>query len=265
MSQELWAKIHDLERRNRAIESADLTADELLSAAMFLSLPGLRGFWPMSSFNEAGNAYDLSGQGRTLTNVSTSLYNYDALAPYIEFDGTADYLRRADEAGLDILGTEAYINATARGLTLGGWFWVDDTTGAAQTFMSKLSGGGVNRSYFLVYLDPATRIQFGVEATGGAGVTVATSVATVSFQSWYFLVGRFDTPNHTVWVNDVALTVGGGPVGINSSGANFEIGAWQGVNDLLDGRASLCFLCAAALSDATVMSLFHQTRAIYGV
>lgn len=235
------------------------------ACSAFLALPGLRGFWPMSSFNEAGNAYDLSGQGRTLTNVSTSLYNYDALAPYIEFDGTADYLRRADEAGLDILGTEAYVNAAARGLTLGGWFWIDTTTGTTQTFMSKLSGVGVNRSYYLVYLDPAATVQFAIEATGGAGITSVTSVATVSFQGWYFLAGRFDTPNHTAWVNDVARTVAGGPAGINNSGADFDIGAWQGPNDLLDGRASLCFLCAAALSDAMVLSLFHQTRAAFGI
>lgn len=35
--------------------------------SMNLGYPGLRGYWPMSSFDENSSAYDLSGQNRTLT------------------------------------------------------------------------------------------------------------------------------------------------------------------------------------------------------
>lgn len=35
--------------------------------SMNLGLPGLRGYWPMTSIDENEAVYDLSGQGRTLT------------------------------------------------------------------------------------------------------------------------------------------------------------------------------------------------------
>jgi len=35
--------------------------------SMNLGFPDLRGYWPMTSINESGNVYDVSGQGRTLT------------------------------------------------------------------------------------------------------------------------------------------------------------------------------------------------------
>lgn len=36
--------------------------------SMNLGYPGLRGYWPMSSIDENDDVYDISGQGRTLTN-----------------------------------------------------------------------------------------------------------------------------------------------------------------------------------------------------
>lgn len=35
--------------------------------SMTLGYPGLRGYWTMSSIDEDGNALDISGQGRTLS------------------------------------------------------------------------------------------------------------------------------------------------------------------------------------------------------
>jgi hypothetical protein len=35
--------------------------------SMNLGYPGLRGYWPMTSLDENESVYDLSGQGRTLT------------------------------------------------------------------------------------------------------------------------------------------------------------------------------------------------------
>lgn len=36
--------------------------------SMNLGLPALRGYWPFSSVDENNDIYDLSGQGRTMTN-----------------------------------------------------------------------------------------------------------------------------------------------------------------------------------------------------
>lgn len=256
---ELWDEFSE---RLRDLETAEI-APEMISP--FSALPGLRGFWPMSGVDAGGNAIDQSKSGRTLTQNGAPLYNYAGLAPYIEFNGINEWLSRPDEAGLDILGTEVYVAPTARGLTLGGWFWVDADTGADQMFLSKLSGAGVNRSYYILLVRPTRQVELGIEATGGGGITWLPSTATVTYQTWVFLAGRFDTPNLTVWVNDVAVSIGGGPAGINNSLDDFCIGAYQGGNFPLDGRASLCFLCAAAHSDSVISSLYHQTRSVFGV
>lgn len=37
--------------------------------SMNLGLPGLRGYWPLTSVDENGDIYDLSGQGRVLSSM----------------------------------------------------------------------------------------------------------------------------------------------------------------------------------------------------
>lgn len=72
----------------------------------FLTLPGLRGFWPMSSMNENGGAMDLSAQGRTLAATGTpgyAVYNNQLLA-YSDYDGATQFHSRASEAGLNLTG-----------------------------------------------------------------------------------------------------------------------------------------------------------------
>jgi hypothetical protein len=231
-----------------------------------LALPGLRGFWPMSSFDENGNAYDLSGQGRTLTYNGNPTYNYDDLAPYLDFDGTGDYLSRADEAGLDILGTEAYV--ANPGLTLGGWFWLDALpVGTSWGFTGKwLDTGGSNQRSYLVFIDPSALVNFIISSDGTGFVLVQS--AAVSATSWIFLVGRFVPSseisifvNNTEVVNTTSI-----PAAIFNSSAQFNIGAYANATvPPLNGRASLCFLCASALSDAIIGNLFQQSRALFGV
>lgn len=82
--------------------------------AEFLLLPQLRGLWPMSSVDQAGTVYDLSGQGRAMTAVGGMTYDLTAEnAPYANFaDG---YLTRpGDEAGLE-----------DTSVSFGGWFWLN--------------------------------------------------------------------------------------------------------------------------------------------
>ena len=50
---------------------------------------------------------------------------------------------------------------------------------------------------------------------------------------------------------------------IRNTGDSFTIGNAAG--NVLDGRASMCFLCAAALPDVTLFSLYQQSRRLYYV
>jgi len=232
----------------------------------FLALPGLRGFWPMSSFNEAGNAYDMSEQGRTLTYNGNPTYNYDGVAPYIDLDGTGDFLTRGDEAGLDILGTETYVAAAVRGLTLGCWAYFNNVAVAAECIMTKGDGLVAATAY---WLDRGALGNARFIISDGAAFQIAGGAIALQQDTWYFLVGRFEPSTEAaIFVNSVQVgsDVAGIPAVLLNVGANFDIGSYNnGTGLLMTGRVSLAFLCTSLLSEAIISSLFQQTRAAFRV
>jgi len=232
------------------------------ACAAFLALPALRGFWPMSSFNENGDAYDLSGQGRTLTYNGNPTYNYSSLIPYIDLDGVGDWLSRADEAGLDIAGTETYVAGTAQGLTMGCWLQFDDLL-ANEYIISKWDPGvAAQRSYRLMQVNTDV-VRFSIH--DGANADDVDSSDTISTTGWHFCVGRFiPSTEVAIWLNRVKdTTVAGIGASIQNSASPLRIGSTATGGSPLDGRVSLAFLCAAALSDSIISALFQQTRAMF--
>ena len=232
--------------------------------APFLALPGLRGFWPMSAFDASANVFDQSGNVRTMAAAGTPRFGYDGLAPYAEFDGSGDYLTRADETALDVTGGESYV--VTPGLTLGGWFYFDNAASANEGLITKWLASA-NLSYMLCRTSGGVgAIQVTSDGTSGTQVTSAASVlCTVA--GWNFIAGRV-VPSTTLdlWQNGTQYTNSTSiPAAIHAGSANFVIGGWSGGTGLLTGRASLCFLCAAALSDDIVSALYQRTRPLFGV
>lgn len=239
----------------------------------FQAIPGLVGFWPMGSVQRsAGTVYDMSEQDRVLGYQGNPTFNiYNSFIPYIDLDGTGDYLDRADETDLDILGTESIFNAAVRGLTLGGWFWWDGlTTGTPdlqQQLIGKWSDAAGNASYAILN-DPTggnSRIIFYVTNDGSTAVGVATT-ATLTDAAWHFIIARFDPSTElaiffdsTKDVNTTSI-----PASIFNGNSSFEIGRYQRVPNYLDGRASLCFLSANYLPDALIKGLYQQTKKLFG-
>lgn len=231
----------------------------LVHAGLHLQLPQLRGYWPFSSVNENGNAYDLSGQGRTLTNNNAVPFTWYNLLPYANLTpGSTHYFSRADEAGLDITG----------GLTLGGWFWLDTlASGGNQTLISKWLALGDQRSY-LLYLDDATNtLVFNITSLGTAATIVGiTSTTLPAINTWYHVVGRFiSSTTVSIFVDGVKTdNAAGVPAAIHSGSAAFEIGSTSGGANRLDGRACQCFVSAAGFDDVIIWSAYQQTRANFG-
>lgn len=233
--------------------------------AQFQALPGLRGFWPMSSFNEAGNAYDMSEQGRILTYNGNPTYNHVALIPYIDLDGVGDFLSRGDEAGLDIRGNEAYVAVAAQGLTIGGWFYLErDAT--LEALMGKWNAGAGQRAY-LLDKDAADQIRMHVSLNGVADTLVPLAGAFVQ-NTWHFIAGTYDPGNLIrIYVNgayaDLAAAI---PATIVNSTADFNIGAQDnGTVNLLQGNTSMDFLCAQYLELHFLDAMFHQSRTMFNV
>ena len=235
--------------------------------SMYCMLPGIRGFWPTSSFGQVGaNDYDLidlSGQGRHLTGAAAPLYGHDGLAPYMELNGQKDWSTRANESGLQIQGNEAYV--VEPGLTLGCWFYPTDNTGW-DNLITKWGAAG-QRSYIFTAAgtvggDP---LYFSISDDGTNSDNVQNP--NVTYSAWNFGVGRFNDADAgeelASWVNTTKVTAATARASIHPGTAELVLGANGGHTDLFSGRISLAFLCASALPDYMINALYGHTKAMF--
>jgi hypothetical protein len=222
----------------------------------FLSLPELRGFWPMSSVNESGNVLDLSGQARTLTNNgSAARAVYGDLVSYFDLNGSGQYLSRADEAGLDITGA----------ITVLGWFRMDTASASAGLFGKWTDG--TQAGYLLYYDNFFGNLRFALSSAGTGGSSVSVAGPTPSVGAWYFIAGRL-TPSvrYSITVNGtVYSTTTSVPASIFNNTAALEIGAYNGAANYLNGQVGPCALCATDVSNTQCDFVFGRTRGAFGV
>jgi len=219
-----------------------------------LGFPELRGFWPTSSVNESGNVMDLSGHGRTLTNNNAAPRAvYRDLIPYISFNGTTQYLSRANETGLQITGA----------LTIGCWCYYNSV--AAGAMISKYNTASNQRGFSLGTITGGYP-QLTISSNGTATAVVNSGSDAISATTWLFCAGRF-TPsselalffNGKKYTNTTSI-----PAAIYNSSAGLLIGGANAAASLA-GRGALGFVCAAALPDALINHYFNITRTLFGV
>lgn len=246
------------------IRRNDLIARWGMTIGSFLTIPGLVGFWPMSSVQRStGNVYDLSGQNRTLAyNGNPTFSVHNALTPYIDLDGTGDYLSKTDETDLDVIGNETIFPSGSMGLTFGGWFW-HDSIASTYGLMSKWTAPGNLRASLLCTISGVPTVLFSTDGTN----TVTAAHSLISTGAWYFMVARFVPGSFcSVYVNGTGAHTAIAITTLFNSSAPLVIGGFDaGGSGLLDGRASLCFMSACALQESLIISLFHQSRILFGV
>lgn len=239
----------------------------------FTLLEHQRGFWPMSSVDENLLVYDHSGQSRNLTDNNTVAYDTFNLIPYAAFiSANSEFLSRADEAGLSITGA----------LTLGCWVRPsDDDPAAGESILGKWKPDSDERSYLLDRRPVAAgnTFRFRISALGtNASITeLDSSVAygdvgvTATPEQWYFVVGRY------IPQGSMDLFVSEGPrlyefttdypAGIDDNDSDFRIASIHGAAGVgvyeLWGDVTLAFICASALDDVVIYSLFYQTKALF--
>lgn len=273
MDRQLVSQIVNLRRELDALETPEISSD-LISP--YLSLPGLRGFWPMSAVDYTNPQCIDIANGYDLTNNNTATFGYDpnqVLAPCVFLDGVNQFLSRADGGAAnwaDIIGTETYIEnsaVTARGLTILCWFFLAAVPAAQEFLVSKLLFAA-DLSYFLSVMNTGTVIH-GISNNGAAVVQQASS-NTVNANAWNFTALRF-VPSTTVdvYLNGVKTSLAAGiPASVFDGAAVFHISGYDngagGVNAPFAGRISLVPLCAAAASDAEISSIYQQTRGVFG-
>lgn len=214
-----------------------------------LGLPRLRAYWPFSSVTEAGNVLDLSGQARTLTNNSATVFGTSDLRVYASPDGTADYFSRADEAGLEFTGS----------FTVLGWFRCTRAVGSVEYFIAK--GGAGLTGYHLA------RAAGGV-LTGTVNAKSFTTTLTPATDAWSHLAMRLTASTElSVWLNGVQqVDTTSIPANPTDTANDFTIGRQSSAaSGYFQGNVCQIALCGAAVSDVLIWSHFQQTRGIFGV
>lgn len=268
MNQELIRKVAQATRTKETRQRETLKKNQHAWAhadSMANNLPGKRGIWTMAGFDNAGNATDTSGLAHHMQYNGNPTYNYDGLIPYIDLDGTGDFLSVADHADYDIIGTESYVAPGVRGLTLGGWFWADSVATPRGLF-TKGTSVAATSSYELWLENAGTPDLVLRVSTGAAYITVILADVFVA-NEWAFCVGRYDpSAELKVWHNEeIDTQLVAVPASINNSAQALVIGAFAASVLPLDGRASHAWICAEMLSDDTISALYQQSRAAYGV
>ena len=262
MNDEIATGLMDLQDRTEHLEAIDQPLPEL--GPVFERFCALRDYWSMGRCGNTVTRVQGSNDNELIQN-GTPRMAHDGLVPYVDLPG-ASHLNMADAAVNRILGTEAFTQAGFRGLTLGGWFWIDALAQAG--LVSKWLAAGNQLSYLLQYDAATPNFRFATSNTGAALATVVASTAyTVAINQWYFVVGRFNPSTSTdIHVNGVwDYNAVAAPAALFNSTALLRVGAYDGNANELDGRVSSVFLCAAQLSDQVINNAFQSTRGLYGV
>ena len=235
------------------------------SPASFLDLcmtkPGLRGLWTFGSVDGSGDLLDVSGNGRTLTMQGNPTYDAPATGMYSygNLDGTGDYWSRADEAGLDIIGTEAYIGAP--GMTF--FAWAQFSSIAATRVVAAKSASS-DTAFTLHYNSGAGYIRGAISQNGTTTFTVDSILPVVD--TWYFMVIRFVPSTSldiyvdgTKYSNTTSI-----PSSLKDSAGPFHLGASNSGSALLPGLISTSGLYASALTDDFIDKLWNTSKYLYG-
>jgi hypothetical protein len=230
---------------------------------MYLALPRLRAFWPFSSTNESDNLYDLSGQGRTMTNNNTvDVTGMHGIVPYANFiRANSESFSRADETGLSFTNTVGMVT----------WCWFDaESTGNNAGLINKwYSAGGTtnNRSYTL-YKTSTDVFRLSI-SDDGINTYILDSTVTYAVSGWYFVAAAcYGNSYMKIFVNGTWVSTHVGvPVSIYDNDRPLYLGAYNEAN-YLDGRMTLTAIHKLPAVEknytATIESLYQHTRALFG-
>ena len=231
--------------------------------SMARMLPQLRCAWVMSSLDENGLLYDISGQGRSLTpagGAASPTYGNYGVIPYADFAlGSSQYLSRADEAGLDITGS----------LTVISWVRFDAlSTGANTGLISKwYAAGGATQASYRLSKTVTDQLQFSITTDGSTVVSINDAAANYAAATWFYLVGRYSVVQKLleICVNNTWYQLAVGvPASIHIGTEPLRV-ASSNRGNYLDGQMAFGAICADSVSNTICRAFYEHTRGAFGV
>ncbi len=224
---------------------------------VFVELPGLLAYFPSGIRDTAGNVVNHAGGAGQLEEVGACPVGYDGDA-YIQNSATS-YLDSVGGSAFEVTGLETYIEASIRGLTVGGWVNLTTLPSSNGGIFGR-DGGAVDRGYGL-FSTSAGVISFFVSLTGA--VTVSAVGGTIGTDAWHFVVGRF-TPSTEVAVfvdGEKDVNVTGVPASINIPTPDFQVGRFFDADSTrLHFKWRDLFICAATLDDVLLENIRISTE-----
>lgn len=219
---------------------------------LFIGLPGLTGYFPMSIVDTAAKAVNHAQGGLDLAEVGVCPIGYDGNS-YRQLGSGVNYLSSSLDYALT--GLETYIETAMRGFTIGGWFNVGSLSPSFSGLISK-DGGTANRGYSLA-ISSAGLVRLQVSLSGGTPVFEETATV-IGIGGWHFVVARF-TPSveMSVFVDGNKSTkTTGVPASCNVSSQAFEVGRFFAVDaNILTSKVRDAFVARAILSDELIEEL----------
>lgn len=225
---------------------------------IFIRLPGLLGYFPMSITDGIGKAVNHAQGAIDLTQQGVCPIGYDGNS-YRHLGDGANYLFAP--VGYGLTGTEVWIDPNLAGFTIGGWFLVDSLPPTVFAGMMSKDAPPPQRGYN-IQLSTDGSFYFQISSNGSAAFSAQSEIYSIS--AWRFIVGRF-TPSVSVDIfvdgsktsNTTAI-----PALCFVSSQRFEIGRFQASDTrTFHGRARDVFVCFAALDDELIAELGASSAA----
>ena len=212
---------------------------------------GLIGLW---SFEEgSGNVVgDLSGGGNTGTVLNGAYWTPGKWRGGLGFDGVDDYVRVANSAPLELTNL----------VTLAAWVR-PQLNGAWQSVIRKVVQEGTHAypytAYDLLLVDSAGTFQarMSVSGTDGNRVYVSGS-SSLSYGTWYHLVGTYDGTNIRIYVNGVQDGIAAYSSPLLRTGQALYLGRNGGGGDLFKGVLDELRIYNRVLTSTQVRQLYDM-------
>ena len=258
--------IEQLNTLQRKVEDIYIPEGGVNLVAPFLDLPAKVGVWYAGDVERStGNINEAQGKALQLSyGGGGGSFSYtDTGVAYADFDGWG-WWGKNDETDLDVLGTEAWSDNP--GLTVICWA-AFKALGWEQMLISKNTTAGNQRAWILDKLTGPEYPLFAVSTDGAVMVDVISTVA-VPDTNPHFFCGRFvPSTSVDVWMDSTKTSeLAGVPASIFNSSAPLVLGAMNaGGAAWIFGKIYIAAVCASALSDGIIQSIFQRTRPLFGL
>lgn len=204
-------------------------------------------FWNLGEASgtrfDAHSTYDLTENGiiGSVTGVVGVAANH--------ISSNTDSLYHPDDAAFDVTGD----------LTVAGWINSSSLSGSCA-IIGKINGGGNQRSYLLYRSLDKLRFLVCSDGTSG-GNTIVESTASISTNTWYFVVGVFKANDVVeLWVDGAsAVTPVAAPASLHSGTARLELFSFnEGTISTLPAYLDQVAIWSRALSASEISTLYNS-------